>query len=142
MNKITADQLARRACVYIRQSTPDQVRHNLESQRRQYALAERARALGWQEVDVIDQDLVWLHQAPEQRGVAAHEREIIREQHGELIVACDAHEHREQLTGLEQESHVRVEVGRLNTEAPRPLDLRPQLHLGFTRVDLGPGFLR
>jgi DNA invertase Pin-like site-specific DNA recombinase len=57
MNKITADHLARRACVYIRQSTPDQVRHNLESQRRQYALAERARGLGWQEVDVIDEDL-------------------------------------------------------------------------------------
>lgn len=57
MNKITADHLARRACVYIRQSTPDQVRHNLESQRRQYALADRARALGWREVDVIDDDL-------------------------------------------------------------------------------------
>jgi excisionase family DNA binding protein len=57
MNKITADHLARRACVYIRQSTPDQVRHNLESQRRQYALVERARALGWQDVDVIDDDL-------------------------------------------------------------------------------------
>jgi excisionase family DNA binding protein len=57
MNKITADRLARRACIYIRQSTPDQVRHNLESQRRQYALADRARALGWQEVDVIDDDL-------------------------------------------------------------------------------------
>jgi DNA invertase Pin-like site-specific DNA recombinase len=57
MNKITAEQLARRACVYIRQSTPDQVRHNLESQRRQYALVERARALGWQDVDVIDDDL-------------------------------------------------------------------------------------
>ena len=57
MNKITADHLARRACVYIRQSTPDQVRHNLESQRRQYALVDRARTLGWQEVDVIDDDL-------------------------------------------------------------------------------------
>ena len=57
MNQITADHLARRACVYIRQSTPDQVRHNLESQRRQYALVERARALGWQDVDVIDDDL-------------------------------------------------------------------------------------
>ena len=57
MNKITADHLARRACVYIRQSTPDQVRHNLESQRRQYALVDRARALGWQNVDVIDDDL-------------------------------------------------------------------------------------
>jgi DNA invertase Pin-like site-specific DNA recombinase len=57
MNKITADHLARRACVYIRQSTPDQVQHNLESQRRQYGLVDRARALGWQDIEVIDQDL-------------------------------------------------------------------------------------
>ena len=57
MNKITADHLTRRACVYIRQSTPDQVQHNLESQRRQYALVERARALGWQDIEVIDDDL-------------------------------------------------------------------------------------
>lgn len=57
MNKITADHLARRACVYIRQSTPGQVRHNLESQRLQYALVERARTLGWQDIDVIDEDL-------------------------------------------------------------------------------------
>jgi len=57
MNKITADHLARRACVYIRQSTPDQVKYNLESKRRQYGLAERARALVWQDIDVIDDDL-------------------------------------------------------------------------------------
>src|SRR5438128_10292638 len=57
MNKITADHLARRACVYVRQSTPDQVQHNLESQRRQYALVNHARTLGWQDVDVIDDDL-------------------------------------------------------------------------------------
>ena len=57
MIKITADHLSRRACVYIRQSTVDQVLHNLESQRRQYALAEHARKLGWQDVDVIDDDL-------------------------------------------------------------------------------------
>lgn len=57
MNKISADHLTRRACVYIRQSTLDQVRNNLESQRRQYGLAERARELGWQDVDVIDEDL-------------------------------------------------------------------------------------
>jgi DNA invertase Pin-like site-specific DNA recombinase len=41
MNKITADHLARRAYVYIRQSTRGQVKHNLESQRMQYAVAER-----------------------------------------------------------------------------------------------------
>jgi DNA invertase Pin-like site-specific DNA recombinase len=57
MNKITPDHLARRAYVYIRQSTPGQVKHNLESQRMQYAVAERARALGWQDVDIIDEDL-------------------------------------------------------------------------------------
>src|SRR5260370_8414204 len=57
MNKITADHLARRACVYVRQSTPNQVQHNLESQRRQYALVDRARALGWQDIDVNDDDL-------------------------------------------------------------------------------------
>jgi DNA invertase Pin-like site-specific DNA recombinase len=57
MNKITADHVARRACVYIRQSTPGQVQHNRESQRRQYGLVDRARALGWQDIDVIDDDL-------------------------------------------------------------------------------------
>ena len=57
MTTITADHLARLAVVYVRQSTPDQVHHNLESQRRQYALADRARALGWHDVDVIDDDL-------------------------------------------------------------------------------------
>jgi len=57
MNKITAEHLSRRACVYVRQSTPDQVQNNLESQRRQYALVERARQLGWQQVEVIDDDL-------------------------------------------------------------------------------------
>src|SRR5712691_12124504 len=57
MNKITADHLARRACVYIRQSTPEQVRHNLESKRRQYGLVDRAHTLGWQDIDVIDDDL-------------------------------------------------------------------------------------
>ena len=56
-NKITAEHLARQACVYVRQSTPDQVKYNLESKRRQYGLADRARALGWQDVEVIDDDL-------------------------------------------------------------------------------------
>lgn len=57
MSKIGSDHLARQAVVYIRQSTADQVAHNLESKRRQYALVERARQLGWAEVEVIDDDL-------------------------------------------------------------------------------------
>ena len=51
------DHLARGAFVYVKQSTAMQVTHNLESQRRQYGLADRARQLGWQDVDVIDDDL-------------------------------------------------------------------------------------
>ncbi|WP_218013997.1 recombinase family protein [Rubellimicrobium roseum] len=51
--------LARRAVVYIRQSTPAQVVSHQESLRLQYALVERARELGWRSsyVDVIDADL-------------------------------------------------------------------------------------
>jgi excisionase family DNA binding protein len=57
MSRINAEHLSRAAVIYIRQSTADQVQHNLESQRRQYALADRARELGWSEVLVIDDDL-------------------------------------------------------------------------------------
>jgi excisionase family DNA binding protein len=57
MSKISPDHLARSAYVYVRQSTADQLRNNHESRRRQYALADRARALGWEEVVVIDDDL-------------------------------------------------------------------------------------
>ena len=57
MSKITAEHLQRRAYVYIRQSTPDQLAHNHESQRRQYGLAERAKQLGWSNVEIIDDDL-------------------------------------------------------------------------------------
>jgi DNA invertase Pin-like site-specific DNA recombinase len=56
MNKITPEHLSRGAIVYIRQSTPGQVANNLESKRRQYGLADRARQLGWQDATVIDDD--------------------------------------------------------------------------------------
>ena len=55
--KVRPEHLARAARVYVRQSTMDQVRHNHESRRRQYELADRARALGWKDVAVIDDDL-------------------------------------------------------------------------------------
>ena len=57
MTKITPDHLARGAFIYIRQSTADQLLHNHESRRRQYALAERARQLGWTNVTIVDSDL-------------------------------------------------------------------------------------
>ena len=58
-HKITADHLKRSAYLYIRQSTLRQVFENTESTKRQYALRERAIALGWpiERVIVIDSDL-------------------------------------------------------------------------------------
>jgi len=55
--KLTTERLSRRAMVYIRQSSPGQVLHNQESQRRQYGLVEQAREFGFQEVVMIDDDL-------------------------------------------------------------------------------------
>jgi len=57
MTKITPEHLARSAYVYIRQSTADQLTHNHESRRRQYGLVDRAKQLGWSNIDVIDDDL-------------------------------------------------------------------------------------
>src|SRR6266702_972148 len=54
--KIQPSHIEREACVYIRQSTMQQVRTRLEGQRRQYDLRERAQALGFQRVVVIDED--------------------------------------------------------------------------------------
>src|ERR1700736_4790069 len=55
--KVEAHHLERGAYVYVRQSTPYQVRNNLESKERQYALAERAKQLGFSKVIIIDEDL-------------------------------------------------------------------------------------
>ena len=57
MNKITPDHLARKAIVYVRQSSAHQVRHNTGSQEWQYGLKARAGDLGWPDVTFIDQDL-------------------------------------------------------------------------------------
>lgn len=57
--KVTASHLRRDAYLYVRQSTVRQVFENTESTRRQYALRERAVAMGWpiERVIVIDSDL-------------------------------------------------------------------------------------
>jgi len=56
--KIGKEHLERRAIVYVRQSTQQQVLEHRESTARQYALADRAVALGWpaSAVEVIDED--------------------------------------------------------------------------------------
>ena len=55
--KIKPEHLARKAIVYLRQSSEKQVRQNKESQHLQYAVAERVRALGWKQVEIINSDL-------------------------------------------------------------------------------------
>jgi DNA invertase Pin-like site-specific DNA recombinase len=69
-SKVTARHLQRNAYLYVRQSTLRQVLENSESTKRQYALRERAVALGWpiERVIVIDNDLG-------QSGASAADRE-------------------------------------------------------------------
>jgi DNA invertase Pin-like site-specific DNA recombinase len=54
---IPAAVLRRKAVVYVRQSTPQQVLLHAESKRRQYELVELARCRGFRDVEVIDDDL-------------------------------------------------------------------------------------
>ena len=56
---ITPTHLARKALIYIRQSTPQQVLTNQESLRLQYALQLKALELGWQteDIEIVDTDL-------------------------------------------------------------------------------------
>jgi DNA invertase Pin-like site-specific DNA recombinase len=55
--KIKPEHLARKAIVYLRQSSEKQVRQNKESQRLQYDVADRMRVLGWKQVEIVDGDL-------------------------------------------------------------------------------------
>ena len=74
-SKVRPEHLRRQAVVYIRQSSAHQVRVNRESSSRQYALVERAKAIGWpaKSVEIID-----IHK--------------LREDMGEKTVAIDAFE--------------------------------------------------
>ena len=58
-SKVRSSHTRRAAIVYIRQSHPSQVENNRESTARQYALVEKAIALGWDrsQVTTIDEDL-------------------------------------------------------------------------------------
>lgn len=55
--KIKPQHLARKAILYVRQSSAYQVVKNLESQKLQYAMQEHLRQLGWEEVEIVDEDL-------------------------------------------------------------------------------------
>ena len=56
-DKIKMVHLERKAVLYGRQSSAYQVMHNQESQKLQYAMTDRLRQLGWQDIVVVDEDL-------------------------------------------------------------------------------------
>ena len=56
-DKIKPQHVARKAMLYVRQSSSYQVNHNLESQRLQYAMQDRLQHLGWRDIEVVDEDL-------------------------------------------------------------------------------------
>ena len=56
-DKVRPHHLERKALLYVRQSSAHQVLHNRESSALQYAMRERLTALGWSEIEVIDDDL-------------------------------------------------------------------------------------
>lgn len=55
--KIRPYHLERKAILYVRQSSAHQVLHNRESGALQYAMRDRLMALGWSQIEVIDDDL-------------------------------------------------------------------------------------
>jgi DNA invertase Pin-like site-specific DNA recombinase len=55
--KITSHHLDRKAILYVRQSSTNQVIHNQESRLLQYAMRQRLHEFGWSEIEVIDDDL-------------------------------------------------------------------------------------
>ena len=56
-DKIKHHHRQRKAMLYVRQSSAYQVAHNRESQQLQYAMKDRLRQLGWNDIEVIDEDL-------------------------------------------------------------------------------------
>jgi DNA invertase Pin-like site-specific DNA recombinase len=78
-SKVQARHLKREAYLYVRQSTLRQVLENTESTKRQYALKQRAIALGWraEQIVVVDSDLG-------QSGASAADREGFQRLVGEV----------------------------------------------------------
>src|SRR5437763_7560256 len=56
-DKIGPQHRARKAVLYVRQSSAHQVQHNRESQGLQYAMRGRLAQLGWSQIEIIDEDL-------------------------------------------------------------------------------------
>ena len=71
IEKIGAQHRLRKAVLYIRQSSAQQVLHNRESQTLQYAMRERLATLGWSEIEIIDEDWAFrLREEPHGQGLS------------------------------------------------------------------------
>jgi DNA invertase Pin-like site-specific DNA recombinase len=84
--KITGSHRQRLAVVYLRQSTPAQVRVNVRSTERQYALADEAARLGWgpEQIVVIDGDLGVSGRFSDTRARAGYQQLVARVCVGEV----------------------------------------------------------
>ena len=85
---ITPAHLARKALIYIRQSTLQQVLTNQESLRLQYALRLKALELGWQteDIEIIDTDLGQTAAVAQNR--AGFKEVVSRVTLGKLVSCC------------------------------------------------------
>lgn len=108
ITKVTSSHMSRIAIVYVRQSSATQVEKNRESTARQYALKQRAEALGWRadRIVVIDDDLGL-------SGATAHQRNGFARMAAEVALA-----HVGIVLGLEVSR-----LARNNTDWYRLLDL-------------------
>jgi DNA invertase Pin-like site-specific DNA recombinase len=84
-DKLRPHHLERKALLYVRQSSAHQVLHNRESSALQYAMCDRLTALGWSEIEVIDDDLGRSAAGGVQR--AGFERMVAQQLSMELISA-------------------------------------------------------
>lgn len=84
--KLTSAHLDRLAIIYLRQSSPAQVRVNVRSTERQYGLADEAAKLGWpgERIVVIDDDLGLSGRFSDGKGRAGYKELIARVCVGEV----------------------------------------------------------
>src|SRR5712664_994485 len=87
-DKVRPHHLERKAILYVRQSSAHQVLHNRESGALQYAMRDRLTALGWSEIEVIDDDLGRSAAGGVQR--AGFERMVAEVCLGKVGAACAA----------------------------------------------------
>ncbi|WP_276519418.1 ATP-binding protein [Bradyrhizobium yuanmingense] len=76
-DKVRPHHLERKPILYVRQSSAHQVLHNRESSALQYAMRDRLTALGWSEIEVIDDDLVAEARLPAGKTLATFDFESV-----------------------------------------------------------------